>query len=340
MGRYTRWRNFKYLLYPLWLTRLVCRLHRELKFDFLVSQHAISAVAAGMIKQRTGLPVIMNFLDHLTGFMETWPTWRMPPPLLAILKRYELGIPNRFSADGVLTVSDLLAELFEKNGYPKHRMCTIHYGYDSALFRLNADALERRTKLPPTIVMHGSLDHHHLGRIALEAMQEVIASRRDVTFKFIGHFTPALKSFLNTANRVGLSAFVKPVGFIPYAQLAQELADATVGWIPYEESMGVHCAFVAKAVEYLGLGLPVASTALESIRRYFANEPMIRFSRFDGRDLGKCVLGWLAEPQDTIKALAPAAADRVRRELDWSVICRRAMDFVEKVIADVVCSHR
>ncbi|NLH72985.1 MAG: glycosyltransferase family 4 protein [Verrucomicrobia bacterium] len=339
MGRYTKWRNFKYLLYPFWIERILCKLHKELQFDALISQHAISAVAVGRAKRFTGIPIVMNFLDHLTGFMETWPFWRMPPPLLVLLKGYELSMPRRFSADGVLTVSDVLAELLAANGYPADRMCTICYGYDSRFFPLDAGAVARRASLPPTVVMHGSLDHHHLGRIAIDAMAVVAAARPDVVFKFIGHKTPPLQRFQNLARKRGLDHLIRVTGFVPYQDLARELSEATIGWIPYEESSGVHCAFVAKVVEYLGVGLPVASTPLQSIKRYFANEPLVRFSQFDGRDLGKCILSWLAEPTENRNKLARPASERVRHELDWSVISRRALDFIEHTVQQAAATR-
>lgn len=333
MGRYTRWRSLKYLLYPLFLERLVARLHGEWQFDALVAQHAISAAAAGALKQRLGLPVVLNFLDHLTGFMETWPFWLMPPPALAVLKRYELSMPRRCRADGVMTVTDTLADLFVANGFPRERLCPIYYGYDSTLFPLDKDAMVRRAQSPPTIVMHGSLDHHHLGQIALDAIAEVAAACPDVVFKFVGHQTPALARFLAWADRRGLTRFVRATGFVPYRHLARELVDAAVGWVPYEESSGVHCAFVAKVVEYLGVGLPVASTPLNGIRRYFSREPLVRFSGFDGRHLGRCILGWLTEPIEARNSLGPAASERVKRELDWRVVSCRALDFVEQTVA-------
>ena len=74
---------------------------------------------------------------------------------------------------------------------------------------------------------------------------------------------------------------------MPYAEVARHLADASVGIVPYEESAGTHCAFVAKVVEYVASGLPAVSTPLKSIRRYFQNDPMVRFSKFDGEDFGK-----------------------------------------------------
>ena len=70
-------------------------------------------------------------------------------------------------------------------------------------------------------------------------------------------------------------------------KLPSILPDATVGIVPYEESAGTHCAFVAKIVEYVATGLPAVCTPLKSIQRYFQNDPMVRFSEFDGEDFGE-----------------------------------------------------
>jgi glycosyltransferase involved in cell wall biosynthesis len=120
---------------------------------------------------------------------------------------------------------------------------------------------------------------------------------------------------------------------VPYREIPSRLATATLGLVPYEESSGTHCAFVAKAVEYLGLGLPLASTPLDGIARYFADEPLARFASFRGGDLGNTILRWLAEPKAARDALAAPASERVRASLDWSVICAKAAEVVETVAA-------
>lgn len=329
MGRYTRGRNLKYLAYPAALARWVTRTLATGRADVLVAQHAISAVAAGRLKQRLRVPVVMNFLDHLTGFMETWPAWLMPPAFLSVLKRYELALPRRFDADAVLTVSDALADRFALAGYPRERLRPIYYGYDAALFRFDAAAVAARATNPPTVVMHGSFDHHHLGAIALDTVARVRAERPDVRFEFIGNDTPAWRRFARQARARGCGESLHHTGFVPYAEVAGRLARASVGLVPYEASAGTHCAFVAKVVEYLALGLPVASTPLEGIRRYFAGEPLARFAQFDGASLGETVLGWLREPPGTRQALAAPAAARVREQLDWGAICARAADAMD-----------
>src|SRR4051812_24701461 len=52
MGRYTAFRNFKYLLYPSAIQKLVEEQAEKTPFDLVFSQHAISAVAAGRLKAR------------------------------------------------------------------------------------------------------------------------------------------------------------------------------------------------------------------------------------------------------------------------------------------------
>jgi glycosyltransferase involved in cell wall biosynthesis len=94
MGRYAKLRNFKYLAYPFFLERMVVATGRD-QFDLIFSQHAISAVAAGKLKGRLGLPVVMNFPDLLTGFMETWPAYVAPKPFVRALMGYEISLPVR-----------------------------------------------------------------------------------------------------------------------------------------------------------------------------------------------------------------------------------------------------
>jgi len=330
MGRYARFRNFKYLGYPFFLQRLVKRVARETGFDLLLSQHAISAVAAGKVGRQLGTPVVMNFLDLLSGFMETWPRYLAPPMVVQALERFEISLPTRHRAAGVLTVSDTLADLFVSAGYTRERLLPIYYGFDSALFP-PSETTGANEPGSPVVVMHGSFDQHHLGPIAREALRVVAAEKPGVRFRFVGRETAGLRRFRQAVAGAVPGIRIECTGFIPYDRTAARLSDASVGIVPYEESTGTHCAFVAKIVEYLGVGLPVVSTPLNSARRYFGNEPAVRFTEFNGESFGRQVLSWLEEPVETRRQRSRAAGDRVRRELDWSVICKKAVDFVEKI---------
>jgi glycosyltransferase involved in cell wall biosynthesis len=328
MGRYARLRNFKYLLYPSFLQRMVARAARTTKFDLLLSQHAISAVAAGRLKRRLNVPVVMNFPDLLTGFMETWPAYIAPRPLVEALKRYEISMPARYGVDGVLAISDALADYFVERGFPREKILPIYYGYAAEYFPFYVRMIAPNR--PPVVVMHGSFDAHHLGQIAFDAIKFVAAKKPETIFRFVGKRTAGLEKFLQRAHTIPNFKF-EATGFVPYAEVARHLADASVGIVPYEESAGTHCAFVAKVVEYVASGLPAVCTPLQSIRSYFQNDPMVRFSEFNGADFGKKILDWLDEPPLAWQIRAAHSAARVETELDWEPLCRRAVDFVEGI---------
>jgi glycosyltransferase involved in cell wall biosynthesis len=331
MGRYARLRNLKYLAYPFNVERMVADAARDIKFDLLLSQHAISAVAAGKLKRKLNIPVVMNFPDLLTGFMETWPAWMAPRPMIRALERYEISMPVRYGVDGALTVSDTLADLFAERGFPRDRIMPIYYGYDSTKFPFIARAIDKNR--PPVIVMHGSFDAHHLGAIALGAIRYVVKQKPGAVFRFVGRQTGSLQAFLRRAQNEIPGFKFETTGFVSYDDVARHLANANVGMVPYEESAGTDCAFVAKVVEYVASGLPSVCTPLKSIRRYFQKEPMIRFSEFNGEDFGRKIVSWLDEPPLNWQIDACNSAARVQAELDWQPLCRKAVNFVEEIYA-------
>ncbi len=325
MGRYTRLRSLKYLAYPGALRRLVRRVARDISFDAILSQHAISAVAAGKLKADLGVPVVMNFLDFLTGFMESWPAWAMPRFVLRRLMAYELSLPKRHNANAVLTVSEELARRFEETGFDPEKLLPIHYGHDAKLFQLRTG-----NRKPETIAMHGSFDTHHLGPIAIRAIIDLALARPETHFLFIGRETDAVK---NLAKRVRADAplvKLECTGFVPYCEVPGRLGQAGIGIIPYEPSSGAHCAFVAKLVEYAALGLPVVSTPLAGVKAYFDNQPSVRFSAFDGAQFANDVIDLLDNPPPQVES--ERLAKRVATELDWTVICARAVDQLEAVV--------
>jgi glycosyltransferase involved in cell wall biosynthesis len=331
MGRYARLRNLKYLAYPFNLKRMVAAAARDTKFDLILSQHAISAVAAGKLKRELNVPVVMNFPDLLTGFMETWPAWIAPPPLIRALERYEISLPVRYGVDGVLTVSDTLANYFCERGFASDRICPIYYGYDADKFPFVARTADKSR--PATVVMHGSFDAHHLGNIALGAIGCVTRQKPGTIFRFVGRQTASLEAFLRRAQTAIPGFKFEATGFVPYHEVPRHLADATVGMVPYEESAGTHCAFVAKVVEYVASGVPCVCTPLKSIQHYFQNEPMIRFSKFDGEDFGRKIISWLDESPLNWQIEACNSAARVQAELDWQPLCRKAVNFIEEIYA-------
>jgi glycosyltransferase involved in cell wall biosynthesis len=328
MGRYAKLRNFKYLAYPFFLERMVAAAASKTKFDLIFSQHAISAVAAGKLRRKLQIPVVMNFPDLLTGFMETWPSYVAPKPFVHALMRYEISLPVRYAVDGVCAISDEFTDRLAARGYAREKICPIYYGYDAAAFPLRQTLPP--TNQPPVVVMHGSFDAHHLGQIAFDAVKTVVAKKPETIFRFVGRRTAGLEKFLQRAQAIPGFKF-EADGFTPYTEVSKKLASATVGIVPYEESAGTHCAFVAKIVEYVATGLPTVCTPLKSVQGYFKIDPLVKFATFDGNVFGEKILEWLSAPASSWQPFAEKSSARVRSELDWRPLCAKAVDFAETV---------
>lgn len=320
------------LHYPriiIWLQEALVREHAAAPYDLVFGQGTIAAVAAGQAGRQLGIPMVFNYLDFLTGWLEGWSLARAASPLLKLLQRYELSLPSRFQPERILCISDVLADRFAARGIPRERLKTIRFGADPSLF-------VRRWREPederPLFVLHSSFDHHHLGTIAREAVLAVHARRPDARFRLIGRETPALKKFIRAvAPIIGRGAIETP-GFVPYAQVAESLPSSAVAWIPYESSAGSHAAFLGKLPEYLMLGLPVACTRLQAVSRHFADEPLLSFTDFNGAALAEAMVAWAERPLIERRLLGDAATVRHREDLSWTTLAERAADAVEELV--------
>jgi glycosyltransferase involved in cell wall biosynthesis len=326
MGRYTSFRNLKYLAYPFFLERLVKNNAGNLKLDVLLAQHAIACVAAGHLRCSLDCAVAMNFLDYLTGYFDSWPKYLAPPALVRRLKDFELSLPIKYRAEGIFTISDELADLFQKGGYPEKNILPIYFGYDGKLFQPTF-----QTSPTPVVVMHGSLDHHHLNEFGAKALIHIFQKRPDTKFRFVGHRTEALRRALEIVKNQIPDSAIECTGFVPYAEVARHIHDATVGIIPYATSTGAHCTMVAKTVEYAAMGVPMVCTPLRGTMCYWRGNPIIRFSEMNPESFAEKVLGWFDEPLENRHAWGRASSAKVSAELDWQPFSRRVVERLEEI---------
>ncbi len=326
MGRYAKLRNLKYLAYPFFLERLVRRAAANVKFDVLLAQHAISCVAAGKLRRDLNCAVGMNFLDYLTGYFDSWPKYMAPAPVVSRLKQFELSLPLKHRAEAIFTISDELADLFKHAGYPTERILPIYYGYDGKLFQPTFEPSPT-----PLVVMHGSLDHHHINAFGADALMKIYAKRPDTKFRFVGHKTDALLKVLELVKGQIPESAIECTGFVPYAEVSGRIQNATVGVVPYAASTGAHNTVVAKTVEYAAMGIPMVCTPLRGTMRYWGESPIIRFSEMNPGSFAERVLSWFDESEGSRLAWAKAASEKVRQELDWVPFSGRVVDRLEAI---------
>ena len=326
MGRYTRWRSLKYAAYPFALEQKLRSWLRQHPDSGVFAQHSISGVTAHRVASLAQGPVVLNYLDQLTGFIEGWEPGAFWRPVARTLQRWECGLAKGARVDGVLAVSDELMRRLEPVVGPNVATMTLRFGMDSARFPYRPSTESSR----PVVVMHGSMDRHHLGPILAGAMRIVAKRRPGTVFRFIGRRTPSLARVLDQASGSGMA--VEHTPFCPYDRIGEEIRQATIGMIPYEDTAGGRCAFVAKAVEYAAVGLPWVSTRLAGIADYFQGERSVRLTDFDPEGFAEAILGLIPEAvRGDLVDDAATLSRRVHGDLAWESIARRAVDFFEAI---------
>ncbi|MGI6302001.1 MAG: glycosyltransferase [Verrucomicrobiota bacterium] len=328
MGRRARLRSVKYLGYPFFVKRLLAGVQAHDPMDVVLAQHSISGVGAGWFGRRSGVPVVLNYLDFLSGYLQHGLLARRPFRLFPkLLQAFEAGMPTRFNAAAVLTISDTLAEYLAARGYSASRIHPIYYGFDAE--RFDPDQVDPPAGMEPGYVMtHGSLDDFHVSGLLLDAMSYVVARRPETRFVIVGQGRARYMRFRRRCE-ARLGSRVTFTGWVPYEEIPSYLKGAAVGMVPYPPSPGAHHTVVCKLIEYAAMGVPSVCTELEGTRRYFSGDPGIVFAPFEGAALGQEILKLLETPF----SLERPANLRVRAAQNWGALAARVAEIVESAAA-------
>ena len=333
MERRTRLRTLKYLAFPVLIERHLETRHAADPLSVVLAQHSISGVAAGRFGRRRAVPVVLNYLDCLTGYLDAGggPRWACRP-LVRRLQQFELGMARRYHAAAALTISATLADALVATGLPAERVLPIYYGFDERLFD------PRRARCPQEltpgyVLMHGSWDDHHLGDVVPLAIDAVLARRPATRFVIAGQGRRRYER-LRRRGAARWGAAVRFVGWVDYERICDYLAGAAVGLVPYPPSTGAHYTVACKLIECVAMGVPSVCTALRGTQRYFADEPLVRFADFTPESLADAVVAWLeTSPADRRQIGEPGSA-RIRREQSWSALAARVAGVIEAAARD------
>ena len=229
---------------------------RTMKFDLLFSQHAISAVAAGKLKRKIGHSRRDEFSRPAHGLHGN----------LAGLHRAAARSSGRSCAtkfpcpcatgvDGVLAHFRHVCRIILPGAvFRAKKSARFITATTRKIFRFAQACCQKTSRRSSSCTARST--RIISARLRLTRCNSSTRKRPETIFRFVGQRTGALEKFLQRAQREIAGFKFEATGFVPYAEVAKHLADASVGIVPYEESAGTHCAFVAKIVEYVASGLP------------------------------------------------------------------------------------
>ncbi len=228
----------------------------------------------GEYKER-GLPS-NKFIDGIIGFIENWI--------------------NRYS-DALMVEMELRKDsLLKAEGINQNKIYHFKLGIDTDLFSQSHrdEKLLDKLNIPKdrkVIGYVGLLTPYQGIDYMLEAMQQILQSRKDVHLLVMGYLN--LEKYKQKSSELGLDGYVTFTGKMPYHDAPKHLGlcELAVGpKISLEETNG-------KLITYMSMGLPTVVFDTPMNREYLG-ELGIYAKYKDTTDLAKCILNVLNSPGD------------------------------------------
>ena len=328
MSRYTNFRIQKYILYPLIIQNRLKKLVKKDRLDLLATQHSISSLAAGLVHKSIKKPIVMNYLDFLTGFLYDWPVFRNVPLFTDVLFRSEVSFPNIFSADRLLTISDSMSRVFVERGYPKERTRAIGYGVDTHHFSPKAE--KAMDFDGPVVSLHGTLDPHHGGTLFIKTAKAVIEKRPEVKFLVVGK-GQYLAHLKKRAKELGIAKNMIFTGWVDYEKIPGYVRSADLTIVPYGYTKGLDYSIFCKALESLSVEKPVVCTRSTAMAELFRGKEFVGFADFSVQSLRDEILRMLDKTGTQRAKLGRDGRKFVEDSMSWEKVTGRMVSAYEEL---------
>jgi glycosyltransferase involved in cell wall biosynthesis len=172
--------------------------------------------------------------------------------------------------NGLIFADEQIASSFNWIKRPK---VTLH-NFPSQSFLLAASQVKNNSRDEhPSILYLGGIKRNRGTPLMIEAFARVFKVNPHAHLYLVGPFVPPpLETEMRTEfDRRGMIHAVTITGAVPFEQVGDYLAQATVGWIPFPPVPKYQKNIPTKLFEYMAYAVPVVSSDLKSTRQFIEN---------------------------------------------------------------------
>jgi glycosyltransferase involved in cell wall biosynthesis len=295
-------------------------------------EHALVALA---LREHFGIPVVYE----VRGLFES--VWSPTPDAVTGSEHYQRRLAQEtrilHEVDGVLAISEALADEMVERGIPRSKITLLPNGIDPDAFVPTSrdEALRSSLGLAGMFVVGyvGNLDHWREGiDVLIAAVAEVRRrGRREVAMLVVGdgNRRPELE---RAARRAGLGAAARFTGRVPHEAVAQYYAQMDVFANPRVEERAARLITPLKPYEAMALGVPVLVSDLPALRE-IVDPPNrgVTAPPGDPNRLADAILALIDDPALRGR-LTHAARDWVTSERTWAANGARYRSAYEAIL--------
>jgi glycosyltransferase involved in cell wall biosynthesis len=227
---------------------------------------------------------------------ELWQTLKgsSPPRILTMAEQSALAY-----VDAALTVTQQLKDTYVSRGADPDKISVILNVPESRFLAAEGSTVEALSEADDvdhyTLVCHGAVEERYGHDTMLEAVALVKPQIPGLRLRILGKGSYQ-DEFLALVKKMELEDCVQYLGFVPLAQMIQELREADVGIVAQKSSPYSNLVHTNKMYEFIALGKPVLASRLKSVEAYFGEDALYYFEPGDAQSLAKGILDLYQHP--------------------------------------------
>jgi glycosyltransferase involved in cell wall biosynthesis len=225
---------------------------------------------------------------------ELWMTRTRFSPLISLLEVIQ-RLSLRY-AHGAFAVTQQLKDSFVARGADPDKITVILNAPDERCFE--APVVE---PLPSAdgefrLICHGAIEARYGHDTMLEAICSLRSTIPNIRLRILGSGS-YLSEFLAQIEALGLSEHVQYLGYVPLAQLVEELRKADIGIVAQKSSPYSNLVHTGKMYDYLYFNKPVVASRLRSVNAYFGEGSLCYSVPGDAADLARAIRHLYEHPE-------------------------------------------
>jgi len=280
-------------------------------------------VFATLLPRLLGAKVVLHMHEPMPELFAT-----MFPPRKARLLVPPIRLAERLSlryAHSVLTVTRDMRDNFGRRGADVNKITVIVNVPDDRTFRLDqygearervaARQREERRRGVFRVLTHGAVEQRYGQDLVVRAVARLREQIPGIEFRFMGGGSH-VDEVLRLARELGVEERVHFLGFVPFANMVEEILAADVTVVPMKANAYSVLVHTNKMYEYVALQRPVVASRLASVASYFPDDSLVYFTPGDDADLARAIHRVYAHPEEVGARVDAATA--VYETYRWS----------------------
>lgn len=251
-------------------------------------------VFATLLPKLLGAKVTLQMYEPMPELWATRFRSSLPGAILRAIAQWSVRY-----ADAVITVTQALKDNLIAHGAEANKITVVLNAPDMRLFGISSPAASANgngaTAGTFTLICHGAIEERYGHDTMLQAVALLREELPHLHLMITGD-GGYRDEFVAQVERLGLADRVHYLGYVPLAQLAEELRRADAGIVAQKASPYSHLVHTGKMYDFLAFGKPVIASRLNAVQAYFDEHSLGYFEPGNAEDLARVIRELASHP--------------------------------------------